>query len=84
MHFFGSMGIMMMLVGLGVTVWLTAEKIHAITNHLLIREITAQPLFYLALLAVLIGVLLFLTGFLAELVSRSSHDRNKYLIEEEL
>jgi hypothetical protein len=48
------------------------------------REITAQPLFYLALLAVIIGVQLFLAGFLAELVSRSAPDRNKYLISEEL
>ncbi len=84
MHFFGSMGILMMVVGLLVTAWLTGEKIHSIANHLEVREIVEQPLFYLALLAVLIGVQLFLTGFLAELVSRSSHDRNNYLIEEEL
>lgn len=84
MHFFGSLGILMMVIGFLVTVWLTAAKIRAITHHLEIREITAQPLFYLALLVVLIGVQLFLTGFLAELVSRSSQDRNTYLIEEEL
>lgn len=84
MHFFGSLGILMMLIGFFVTVWLTGVKIHSIANKLEIREITAQPLFYLALLVVIIGVQLFLTGFLAELVSRSSHDRNKYLIEEEL
>lgn len=84
MHFFGSWGILMMFIGMAVTVWLASVKIHAIANHLEPREITAQPMFYLALVAVLIGVQLFLTGFLAELVSRSSHDRNNYLIEEEL
>ena len=85
MHFFGSLGVLMMLVGFAITAWLIGDKIHAIAKHLEnYREITAQPAFYLALLVVLIGVQLFLTGFLAELVSRSSHDRNKYLIEEEL
>jgi len=85
MHFFGSMGILMMLIGLCITVWLAGAKIYAISHHLTdYREITAQPAFYIALLVVLIGVQLFLTGFLAELVSRSSHDRNNYLIEEEV
>jgi len=84
MHFFGSLGIFMMLIGLAVTGWLAIIKIHALSNDLVPREITEQPLFYLALLAVVIGVQLFLTGFLSELVSRSSNDRNNYLIEEEL
>ncbi len=84
MHFFGSMGMLMMLFGAIVTAWLIGIKIHDITHHIVPREITAQPLFYLALLAVIIGVQLFLTGFLAELVSRSATDRNKYLIAEEI
>ena len=84
MHFFGSLGILMMMLGFAVTAWLTGEKIHAVANHLEIREITAQPLFYVALVVLLIGVQFFLTGFLAELVSRSSTDRNNYLIEEKL
>ena len=84
MHFFGSLGMLMMLFGAVVTAWLIGIKIHDLTNHIVPREITAQPLFYLALLAVIIGVQLFLTGFLAELVSRTAHDRNKYLISEEI
>jgi len=84
MHFFGSLGMLMMLFGAIVTAWLIGIKIHDISNHLVPREITAQPLFYLALLAVIIGVQLFLTGFLAELVSRTAPDRNKYLIAEEI
>lgn len=84
MHFFGTLGMLMMLVGMAVTAWLAGIKIHALTNHLKVRELTSQPLFYLALVAVIIGVQLFLTGFLAELVSRTAHDRNKYLIAEEI
>jgi glycosyltransferase involved in cell wall biosynthesis len=84
MHLFGSLGMLMMFFGAFVTAWLIGIKIHDITNHIVPREITAQPLFYLALLAVIIGVQLFLAGFLAELVSRSAPDRNKYLISEEL
>jgi glycosyltransferase involved in cell wall biosynthesis len=84
MHFFGSLGMLMMLFGLAVTGWLAGIKIHAISTHQAYRQITDQPLFYLAILAVIIGVQLFLTGFLAELVSRSAADRNKYLISEEI
>jgi hypothetical protein len=84
MHFFGSLGMLMMLFGAVVTAWLIGIKIHDITNHIVAREVTAQPLFYLALMAVIIGVQLFLTGFLAELVSRTAPDRNKYLIAEEI
>ncbi|MCX6225845.1 MAG: glycosyltransferase family 2 protein [Bacteroidia bacterium] len=84
MHLFGSLGMLIMFFGAVVTVYLIAIKIHDITNHIVPREITAQPLFYLALMAVIIGVQLFLTGFLAELVSRTAPDRNKYLIAEEI
>ena len=84
MHFFGSIGMLMMLFGFIVTVWLAGIKIHSIQTHEVYRQITDQPLFYLAILAVIIGVQLFLTGFLAELVSRSASDRNKYLISEEI
>lgn len=84
MHLFGTLGMLMMLFGAIVTAWLIGIKIHDISNHIVPREITAQPLFYLALVAVIIGVQLFLTGFLAELVSRTAPDRNKYLIAEEI
>lgn len=84
MHLFGTLGMLMMLFGAVVTVWLVGIKIHDITNHIVPREITAQPLFYLALTAVIIGVQLFLAGFLGELVSRTASDRNKYLIAEEI
>ncbi len=84
MHFFGTMGMLMMLIGLFITAWIIGMKIYSLANHISPRGVTEQPAFFLALLMVIIGVQLFLTGFLGELVSRSSHDRNNYLIEEEL
>jgi len=58
------------------------EKVIAIANHLKVREVTDQPLFYLGILAMIIGTQLFTAGFLAEMISRSSSDRNKYQISE--
>jgi hypothetical protein len=58
------------------------DKLYKIANNLQHRDITSQPLFFLALVLVIVGVQLFVTGFLAELVSRSSADRNRYLIKQ--
>jgi len=84
MHFFGTLGTLFFLCGGGISFWLIIQKIVAVYNGVFIRDIVEQPLFYLALVAMLIGSQLFLTGFLAEMVSRSSADRNKYLIREKL
>ncbi len=85
MHFFGTLGMLMMMIGGFLTAWIIGVKIHALATHAeIIRAVTDQPAFFLALLMVVIGVQLFLTGFLGELISRSSNDRNVYLIEEEL
>lgn len=81
MHFFGIWGIIMFILGGGVSVYLLAEKVYRAINNLSYRNVTDQPLFYLSLLAIILGVQLFLSGFLAELVSRNSADRNHYLIE---
>jgi len=48
------------------------------------RQVTDQPLFYLALLAMVFGLMLFLAGFLAELIARNGSDRNKYLISDRI
>lgn len=80
MHFFGLMGTITFLIGTFITIYLIIEKIISQSGGLKYRAVTEQPLFYLALVALVIGVQLFLTGFLAELVSRNSKDRNKYLI----
>lgn len=82
MHFFGVYGVLMFVLGGVVSAWLIVEKVLAIMHGIKVREVTDQPLFYLAILAMIIGTQLFMAGFLAEMISRSSHDRNNYQIAE--
>lgn len=84
MHFFGLMGSLTFLAGFVIAIWLIADKVISQSQGLKFRAVTEQPLFYLALVALIVGVQLFLTGFLAELVSRNSNDRNKYHIAEKI
>ncbi len=83
MHFFGFSGLLMFLIGFIMTIWVIVEKVINQANGLKFRAVTDQPLFYLALVAVLLGVMLFLAGFICELISRSSSDRNHYNIRSE-
>jgi hypothetical protein len=82
MHFFGAIGVGSFVVGFFITIYLIAEKLIHIAKGTDYRNVTDQPLFYLALVAILIGTQLFLTGFIAELVSRNGAERNKYHIEQ--
>ncbi|HEY4194766.1 MAG TPA: glycosyltransferase, partial [Mucilaginibacter sp.] len=82
MHFFGSMGVLSFFAGLIITIWMIIDKLYSIAHKVKYRDITTQPLFYIALVAIILGSQLFLTGFVAELVSRSSNDRNNYQVEE--
>jgi len=82
MHFFGPLGVISFLLGFFITIWLICEKLMSIANGTEYRNVTDQPLFYLSLVAILIGSQLFLTGFVAELVSRNGSDRNKYQVDE--
>ena len=84
MHFFGSLGSLSFLVGIIITIVLIAQKLYRISNNLVFRQVTDQPLFYLALLAMVFGLVLFLAGYLAELVVRNAPDRNKYLISDRI
>jgi glycosyltransferase involved in cell wall biosynthesis len=84
MHFFGFIGTLMFMLGGGVSLWLIIEKIINIYNHAYVRDVTDQPLFYLALISMVIGTQLFLAGFLGELIARNSPNRNTYLVEKEL
>jgi len=84
MHFFGVWGTITFLFGGIITVWIIAEKLYRLYHNLSVREVVAQPLFYIALILIVIGVQMFLAGFLGELVSRSSSDRNKYLIAKKI
>lgn len=81
MHFFGTMGVLSFFAGFIIAVWLIVEKLVSIANQSPYRNVTEQPLFFFALTAIIIGTQLFLTGFIAELISRSSAERNNYQIE---
>ncbi|MBQ6437387.1 MAG: glycosyltransferase family 2 protein [Bacteroidales bacterium] len=84
MHFFGSMGMLTFLIGAAIALFIIINKLVCQAHGLSYRAVTDQPLFYLALLAVIIGIQLFLTGFLGELVSRNSQERNCYNIRERI
>ena len=83
MHFFGFTGILMFLSGFIIAVILIAAKLIHQAGGMHFRPVTDQPLFYIALLAVILGVMLFLAGFICELSSRTSSERNKYNIKDE-
>jgi len=85
MHFFGSLGVLSFLVGTFMALWIIGEKLYHISMAIPYkREITDQPGFYIALVAIIVGSQLFLTGFVAELVTRNAPERNQYLIEKEI
>lgn len=86
MHFFGTWGIISFLFGLGFTIKILYDKVDSvfISKVPLKRDVTEQPVFYLALVALVIGVQLFLTGFLAELLARQSVSKKKYLVIDQI
>lgn len=84
LHLFGTLGMIMFLVGFILVTYLGIAKLVAIHNHLPAKLVTDSPYFYIALTTMILGTQLFLTGFLGELVSRSSADRNAYQIEKEV
>lgn len=77
MHFFGVIGTFIFFGGLGILAWLSADKI--LFNAI---GIANRPAFYLGILMVIVGIQLFIAGFLGELISRSSSERNSYKITE--
>ena len=81
MHFFGTSGILMFLIGFIMTAWVIIAKLVHQAQGIRYRAVTEQPLFYLALLAVVLGALFFLTGFIGEMISRSSASRNDYNVK---
>ena len=82
MHFFGVFGSLMFLVGLGAAIWVGVQKLLALSHHVKAPLVTDNPYFYIALTGMIIGSQFFLAGFIADLVSRSSNDRNKYQVAE--
>ena len=93
MHFFGYSGLAMFFIGFVMTIWIIAQKLILQARDLNLRlsgqpgiqfrAVTDQPLFYLALVALILGVMLFLAGFLGEMIARSSSERNSYNIKSE-
>jgi glycosyltransferase involved in cell wall biosynthesis len=81
MHFFGAFGTITFFIGGIVSLWLIAEKIWHLYKHLPVRDVTDQPLFYFALVAIIVGTQLFLAGFIGELIARNSPVRNNYHIQ---
>ena len=84
MYLFGGLGTLMFLVGGVTTVWVIVDKLYSQMHGLAWRGVTEQPLFYLALLAIVLGVQLFLAGFIGELINRRSSDRNSYLVDKRI
>lgn len=81
MHAFGLWGTVSFLVGGIIAIWLIIDKLVNMAHHVEhFRQVTEQPLFYIALMTMIFGLMLFLAGFLAEMIVRNSSDRNKYQI----
>jgi len=83
MHFFGLWGSVMFIICFLCVVFIGANKLYSLANGIPARLVTDSPYFYLALVGMLLGFQLFLTGFLGELISRNSQERNNYKIEKE-
>jgi glycosyltransferase involved in cell wall biosynthesis len=81
MHVFGFLGTIMFFIGFLAAFLIGADKLWCLANHIPQRLVTDSPYFYIALTMMIIGTQLFLTGFLGDLISRSSSGRNDYQIE---
>lgn len=84
MHLFGSMGTLMFLIGFIMAGYLGIKKLVFVSHHLRAPLVTDSPFFFIALTVMIIGSILFLTGFLGELVNRNSSERNNYLIKDKV
>ncbi len=84
MHFFGLLGSLMFGLGLCSSIYLGAHKLYSLSHHLKQGLLTESAYFYLALASMIIGTQLFLAGFIGELVSRNSSERNNYMIDKEI
>lgn len=84
MHFFGVWGVIMFIIGLVAALWVGVQKLIALAHHVKAPLVTDNAFFYIALTSMIIGAQLFLSGFVAELVSRSGAERNRYLIAEKI
>ena len=83
MHFFGLLGVINFFIGFVMAMWIIGEKMmHVYYWHDRAPLVTSSPLFYVGMLAMIIGTQLFLAGFIGELVSRSNPERNQYDVKQ--
>ncbi|MDH5608841.1 MAG: glycosyltransferase family 2 protein [Cyclobacteriaceae bacterium] len=82
MHLFGSLGTLSFLSGFGITAFIIGDKLYRQYHQQPVRDVVEQPLFFLSLIALLVGVQLFLTGFLAEMTIQNNPNKSDYLIAE--
>ena len=84
MHFFGIVGTIMFMIGFSIFGYIVVEKLYAIFNSISAKNLADMSIFYIALTSMVIGVQLFLAGFISEMISRNANDRNNYQIEKEV
>lgn len=82
MHFFGLYGVLSFVIGFAMAAWILIDKLVHVWQNTSARLVTDNPLFYIGLIAMVIGTQLFLAGFLGELVSRSNPERDQYNIRQ--
>lgn len=83
MHFFGTLGSLVFMIGFFSFLWLGGNKMYCSINDIAEKNIADQSVFYLALTSMIIGTQLFLAGFIGELIARNATHRNEYSIEQE-
>jgi glycosyltransferase involved in cell wall biosynthesis len=84
MHLFGFLGTLMFTIGFVMAGYLGVRKLVFVSHHLRAPLVTESPYFFIALTTMIIGSILFLTGFLGELITRNSSERNNYLIQDKV
>jgi len=84
MHIFGLVGTLVFIIGFLSALYIGAEKIYYLSQHIPARLVTDNPYFYISLVCMMLGTQLFLAGFLGELIARNSPDRNNYQVSKEL
>lgn len=84
MHLFGTIGSFVFLIGLAIALYMGIDKLISLVKHIPQRLIADSAFFYIGLTSMIIGTLLFIGGFLGELISRSATERNNYEIEKEI
>ena len=81
MHLFGTLGTLMFIFGFILALWMGIRKLYLLSHHIAAPLVTQSPYFYISLMAMVLGTQLFLAGFLGELISRTSTDRNIYQVD---